>query len=343
MPSYGYMISQVCARKHAVKEPLRLGTLRPADDPSESGGADALELLYGIMHGLVDHRLTTGSDKTRHLTIKSVTGIGRCVKFTYEIGRSGQASTITDPDDDSGSAPFNRSPRHIETQHHPRRGLLVLPDRSTAGMLVVEAHGRSTRRDVLRDELKRSFRRVTDGLILDVDPVADAAALARYLEEANINAINLRRYSIPHDLAENMGQAEEAGSFSMKTQITGPFKRVFLKRLQNESDVRRRLLVMNDLDYNELNVETQSGDRTLTMSVIGDQAPRFINVIGSSRPSDQDFYASVNGSVSEVASGLGVSLPSNWATEGWSPEGAAYRIEPVTSSEEDADGSGGNE
>lgn len=337
MPSYGFLMSQIQIHRRAAKsEPLRLGTQLPPDDPADSG-TDTLQILYGIMRGLQGEQLDErGANATRHFTVATVEGVGRCIRFTANLGKSGQDSTIKDPEADTD--PFVRNRRHIETLNDPRRGLILIPDRSTAGLLIVEAHGRSSWRDILRDELKRTFRQHTDQLVLDVNSVVDAVALARYLEEAKVNRLILRRYKLPKDFGNGLELGEEDETFSMKTEIAGPFRRRVLRRLQENSEDRRRLLVMNDMNYDELNVQVQVGERQATISVVGDRAPSIINVIGGTRPNDATFYRAVTDSIAEMAPGVGVNLGDGWATTPWSEEGKAFIIERSATSEEDPDG-----
>jgi hypothetical protein len=347
MPSYGFLLSQVQVRRRAMKgEPLRLGTLQPPDDLSDSG-LDALRIIYGIMRGLRGYRIDeSGTNARRHFTVASAEGVGRCVKFTANLGKSGQDSTINDPEAGAEADPFVRSRRHIETLNEPRRGLLLLPDRSTAGLLVVEAHGRSSWRDILTAELKRLFRQNTEQLVLDVNSVVDAAALARYLEEAKVNRLILRRYKLPRDFAGGLEMgAEEDDTFSMKTEIEGPFRRVILNRLQENSAARRQLLVMNEMNYDELNVQVQVGDRRVTISVVGDRAPSIINVISGTRPSDAAFYRAVTDMIAEIAPGVGVNLGDGWATSPWSDAGRAFIIErrPADSEEDPDDAENGDQ
>jgi len=328
MPSYGFMMSQI--RVHRIRQadaPLRLGSLLPPDD--QGTGTAALKLMYGIMRGLSGLRVAD-SKGTKHFKVTSVEGIGQCVHFQFELGRSGQDSTITDPEAESGAEPFLRSQRHIETLAQPRRGLFILPANSTAGLLAIEAHGRSTGRDLLKTELKRAVRAVTEeNLILDVDPVADVVALAEYLEQANINTINLRRYKLPKDVADQLEidhEGDDAGSMQM--MIEGRFKRGLLEKLRNNPDARKRLLVMQGIDFDELNVQLEANGRRLTMAVIGEHAPTIINVIGPTRPTDERFHEAVRATATEIALGLNVRLgDDNWATEPWSDEGRAFIIE----------------
>ena len=67
-------LRSICAHKYGQKdEPLRLGTLNERDEAPSGGINASLRTIYGIMHGLVDDRLTN-SNETRHLTVRSVTG-----------------------------------------------------------------------------------------------------------------------------------------------------------------------------------------------------------------------------------------------------------------------------
>jgi hypothetical protein len=56
-------------------KPSVSGTLNERDEAPSGGTNASLRTIYGIMHGLVDDRLTN-SNETRHLTVRSVTRVG---------------------------------------------------------------------------------------------------------------------------------------------------------------------------------------------------------------------------------------------------------------------------
>lgn len=142
MTSYGYQLFTF--RVHKPRQPddnLALGELFHPPDSAQARAMgwknDALPMIYGILHGAEGRRINAG---TKHLTIKNVTGSGRCIRFTAEVGTSGQTSVFTGP---QAIAPvFRRGPQHIESGDN--RGLLVVPTRSRRGLLVLEARGRTT-------------------------------------------------------------------------------------------------------------------------------------------------------------------------------------------------------
>ncbi len=325
MPSYGYTIHQFQVHPHGKPdEALRLGTLEAPDVPGDAG-TDALDVLYGLLYGMVGHPVADRADSTRRLELTSVHGVGRCVRFSGDLGRSGQESQIIDPGDGST---FQRTSRHIENV--ARRGLLVVPDHSTAGLLIVEAYGRTTGRRLLADDLKRTFRSYTER-ILDFLPAVDSKALAAYLEQAKINAIRLRRYKLPSDVADQLEmEGDQVDAGELDTFVRGPIKRTILNRLQHSEDARRRMLVIGGTEYNEASVQVQVGSRPLTVDITSDRAPKFITVIGPRRPTDEQFYAEVTAAIPDMAPGVNVRLAHEWATKPWSDEQRQFMIERRT-------------
>lgn len=325
MPSYGYMVYRFNVHRHGkAGSPLRLGTLEDPNEPGDAG-TDALDIVYGILQGMVGIPVTDA--KSKHLTIETVTGVGRCVRFTCQLGQSGQESQISDPEDTESPA-FRRTARHVEAI--PSRGMLIVPNRSVHGLMVIEAHGRRTGRELFQGEVKRLFRVATsETLIMNFTPAIDEVALAQYLANAQVNSIGLRRNTIPKDLAEVMEMEQEeksAGTLNMKVQ--GRFKRDILHKLQQNAEARRRMLTVDGLEFDELNVKVQVGDRQTTVSVTGDQMPMFINVIDPKhRPPDDRFYSAVQAEVPQISRGLNVQLTGDWASRPWSEERKAFIIE----------------
>lgn len=339
--SYGYLIWKVFLHKHGrIDEPLRLGTLQPLDSTEETpaDGPVALRTFYGVLRGLVGSEIKDASGEKR-ITVKSVNGDGQCVRFSMDLGRSGEESDIFDPGQDQPV--FQRKRHHIDTTK--RRGMLVLPDRSPAGLLILEAHGRGTGKDLLAAELKRIVKAHTDRLITEFPDLADPGALAEYLKQADIKRVTLKRTGVPEDIANGIGMLfDEAEVGRLELQIKQsrrfPWRRdVLTKLLEAEGDQRRQMLTVNGLEYQELNVQVAVGRRRTTVSVTGQQAPSFIYLMdpADERPSDDVFYAQVNETVADVAEGAGVRLGSTWASQPWSEASRGFIIERPAQEESD--------
>lgn len=323
MTNYGYMLFTFRVHRHGDPDnPLPLGELsRATGAPSlPAGHTDALIILYGLLNGLSGRRI---DERNRHLAIASVCPKGRCIRFTLDLGVSGQSSVFLDPAEESNAPVFTRADRHIET--NPRRGLMVVPTNSTVGLLVLEARSRSTGRDQLAAALKRGIRKHT-GLIIDFDAVVHEAALSAFLAQAHINAITLKRHSIPHDIAEQLEvrQPEEhLGRMELKISRgrIGAFRRQLADKFRQDSQARTRLLSMGGLDFNELNVQMQVGERNTTLSVAADKSPTFVYHLSSTEmPSELRFYEEVFKMVPEVAGAFGMIVGAGWDTGEWSEE-----------------------
>ncbi|MGH3628086.1 MAG: hypothetical protein ACRDRL_11695 [Sciscionella sp.] len=248
--------------------------------------------------------------------------MGRSVRFEVEVGHSGRTSRIFEPDDQDKPV-FERVERHIDSE--ARRGLLVVPAASTAGLLLFEVQGRSGAKSLLAPTLKRVFRTATDH-ILDLAAVADQGALERYLAEANIRNILLRRTGWPSDVADAAEFApEDVEEGKLEMRLTPgkikQYQRRLVERLRGDSDVRGRLLHLYNIHFDEISVSMDGAERRTTLTVTGDNIPTFIyDLSGRGRPSDESFYAELATGVEEIARAVGVHVSGDWQAGEWTPE-----------------------
>lgn len=328
MTNFGYMFFTFRAHRHGQGGvPLVLGQLYevPQGAVVSRSQTDAVVTLYGLLNGMVGHRI---DERHKHLGIASVKPTGRTINFTLELGTSGQNSTFVDPK--AGKTVFKREGRHIETGQ--RRGLFVVPTTSTVGLLALESQSRSTGREQLTAALKRGFRTHT-GLILDFDAVVHEEALSAFLAQAKVNAITLRRSGLPHDIAEQL-EVRQPDEHLGRMELTisrgriGEFKQQLADKFRRDKEARTQLLSAGNLDFDEVNVKLQLGERNTTLLVSADKMPTFVYHLSSrERPTDQRFYDEVIAMVPEVAQAFGAIVGGGWQTGEWSEEALTTEIQ----------------
>lgn len=327
---YGYMIYVFRVHPYRSKDPVVLG---------QTGGAgqqDALTVLYGALRAMTVRRI---SEKSKHIQARKVDGIGRTIRFSVSVGQSGQSSEFFGPADTEPV--FKRRDEHIET--NVRRGLVVVPSRAAVGLLVLEVHGRSGAKALLVPVLARLFRQHT-GLVLDVDAVADEAALQKFIAEAQAHEITLRRTGLPRDIADAVEMsADEAPVGKMELKITPGrlkrFQQALIGRLRGDNQTRSALLQIHGLQFDELSVGMEVGERRTTLTVTADSVPTFVYDIRShDLPSDDLFYAEVLASVREIAPAVGVNVTPGWENEKWSDDARTFSLTlPPEESDDDAE------
>lgn len=308
---YGYKAYTFQIHKYGrPQSPLVLGEL--------DGSHDAAVLLYGALRGV---QQTPYRDRQRHVRIVSAAGAGRTVQFKNELGRSGLYSTFYRAGTDEPV--FDRTPEHIESGVF--RGLLVAPTRSKTGMLVTEVQGRSGAKTVLVPAIKNVIRHHT-GLIVDFSAVVDEDALERFLSEAAIKDVTLRRTGIPNDMAEAAEFPEsfrERGKLELHITPGGPVKQLgeWIYKLRDDPSARRRLLQVGAFDFNDLSIGMEVGSRQTTLTVTADKIPSFVyDLPGPGRPDDDAFYSEVLSSVEEMARALGIPVGASWQSGEWSSD-----------------------
>ena len=236
---------------------------------------------------------------------------------------------------------FRRRDEHIET--NIRRGLIVVPSRASAGLLALEVHGRSGAKALLVPVLARLFRRHT-GLVLDVDAVADESALQKFIAEAQAHEITLRRTGLPRDIADAVEMnPDDAPVGKMELKITPGrlkrFQQTLIGRLRGDDQTRSALLQMHGLQFDELSVGMEVGERRTTLTVTADSVPTFIYDIRSHDvPGDDLFFSEVLASVREIAPAVGVNVTPGWEDEKWSDDARMFSLTlPPEESDDDAD------
>jgi hypothetical protein len=316
MTKYGYVVAHTFRVHRARKDPEPLGDF-------DGSGRDALVVLYGILRGLA---VTTVQDANRHLRARNVEARGRTVRFAIELGTSGQTSEFFDPA--AGDRPvFNREDRHIETG--VRRGLIYASSRAPVGLLITEVRGRSGAKTLLAPTLSRIFRHYTEH-VLDIATIADEDALRQFLERASFKEVTLRRTGLPRDIADAVQFATEdaeAGKLEMRIKpgsVARDYQRRIVERLRGDQDARRRLLQIHELDFSELSVSMEVGDRQTTLTVTADRVPTFVYDLPMRRePTDAEFYAEVRHAMPEIARAVGASVSTGWEAGEWSADARA--------------------
>ncbi|WP_328442875.1 hypothetical protein [Amycolatopsis sp. NBC_00438] len=331
MTSYGYKFYTFSVHhRRDTATRLKLGTLR-----GESGGADgipasrcdALITLYGLLNGIRGRRL---DEKTKHLTVQSVSPAGRSIRFTADLGTSGQSSTFIDPATGTDAQVFKRVERHIESNQ--RRGLVVAPTQSSVGMVALESHSGSTGSSQIIPMLKRGFTAHT-GLVVDFDAVVHEDALNAFLEEAHIGAITVRRQGLPNDLADLLEvRDKEAPLGRLEMKISKgripAFTRGLTDKLRRNAQAREQLLSVGGLAFDEVNVKMEVGDRATTLSISAERMPSFVYRIRTNAlPTDARFYEEVTQMVPEVARAFGAIVGAAWQTGAWTDASRATVVE----------------
>jgi hypothetical protein len=315
---YGYIAYTFSIHKHGSHDALPLGNI--------GTGQDSLVLLYGMLRGLGDKGIQSGN---RYLRADSVEGSGRTVKFRVAVGQSGVTANILDPDDDDKLV-FKRADHHIEASI--RRGLLVTPTQSRSGLLILEVYGRAGAKSILCPALKRSFRHHT-GLILDFAAVVDEEALRQYLEQAAIKGITLRRSGLPSDIADVVELAQnDTNVGNLELRITPgrikAFRQNLVDKLRGDDRARRSLLQVGGLDFSDLSITMEVGQRKRTLTIDADRVPSFIyDLPGAAALSDDAFFKEALASVDEIARAVGVTVGASWQDTQWSPDALSTTLE----------------
>jgi hypothetical protein len=331
MTRYGYAMYTFQIHHHGKGEdPLTLGALQHPAGSAEADAIgwknDAIQVLAGVLRGAgqrVEDR------RQRHLAIKTVTGVGRTIRFTAQLGTSGLNSDFIVPDTGDDEPVFTREGRHIETE--PRRAMLVVPTNSKTGLLALEVRGRATGREQIQSMIKRSMRHHTQ-LIMDFEAVVSQEALQKYLEQASVHNITLRRTGLPSDVADAVELGPQQSDVGFLKMIISPgslktFVKTLPDKFRTNPDARGRLLRVGGLDFQELSIQFDDGERQTTMEIAADQVPSF-NYILRSRdvPKDDEFYNAVLETVSAIAQPTGVVVGAGWQAGQWQDGATSLRL-----------------
>lgn len=198
----------------------------------------------------------------------------------------------------------------------------------------MEARSRTTGMTLLSATCKRGIRHHT-GLITDFNAIVHQAALDKFLEEAKVNAVTLRRHSLPSDIAEQLEVRQpDARLGNLELTISRGKIPAFTQRLTSkfrQDDARRRLLTVGGLDFDELNVRLKVGERQTTLSVSADQAPAFVYEMRSRQPpADEAFHQEVLATVPEAGPGVRGDCRCELARWGVFPTGTEDQARPAS-------------
>jgi len=144
----------------------------------------------------------------------------RCVIVEPDLQvvlRPGERGVRADFADENGQVGiFEQEPQH--TQLLKCGGLFRLPRNQSSGWVVFHVnHGRSVK-SLVTGEIVRRFREMFSGLVLEINPVVDAAAFEAAIEQDQLLSVNLYRHSPPTDIRD--GRKWGRTDTGLKLQLT---------------------------------------------------------------------------------------------------------------------------
>ena len=132
---------------------------------------------------------------------------------------------------------------------------------------------------------------------------------------------------MPPDIADAIDfNATEADAGKLELKIKSPNRakeaqRRLLARLRGDDAARRRLLQVHGMEFDELSVAMEVGERKTTLTVTADRIPSFVYDLPMRRsPTDAEFYREVRRAVPEIARAVGATLGQGWQAGEWSED-----------------------
>lgn len=189
------------------------------------------------------------------------------IDVTLRTGEKGVRSDIEKSD-----AVVPRYPD--DTERLRAFALFRVPAANHEGMAVFhQPHGRGIK-SLLADHLKKDFRNRFDGAALHLDPCVDASELRELMQDGRMKKIRLRHKRHPADDFDGLddyADPEEVGKVEVAIQPPrGRFMQrrgQLLERLLEQSHEGEQL-IFDGVEYDELSVEVQRGNRTKIIQVI---------------------------------------------------------------------------
>lgn len=189
------------------------------------------------------------------------------VDVALRTGEKGVRSDIEKPD--------TVIPRYPDDTERLRAfALFRAPAANHEGIAVFhQPHGRGIK-SLLAEYLKQEFRNRFDGVALHIQPCIDANELQQLLQEGLMKNIRLRRKRHPADAFDGLddyADPEEVGK--VEVAIQPPRGRSMFNRGQRlerllEQSHEGEQLIFDGVEYDELSVEVQRGDRTKVIRVV---------------------------------------------------------------------------
>lgn len=152
--------------------------------------------------------------------------------------------------------------------------LFRVPAANHEGLAVLHQPHRRGIKGLLAEHLKKDFRKRYQGATLHLEPCIDASELRQLLQDGRMKKIRLRHKRYPADDFDGLddyADPDEVGK--VEVAIQPPRGRSMLRRgrrlerLLERSEEGERL-IFDGVEYDELSVEVQRGDRTKVIQVV---------------------------------------------------------------------------
>jgi hypothetical protein len=201
----------------------------------------------------------------------------------------------------------------------PLRNIFIVPEHGTVALLMTERVGKNGLISILGPVMRRTFSSLYTEFVIEIEPLAPAAAIKHSIEDGKIKAIRLVKYGIPSDVADQymLGQHEEQLG-NMELYLRPGRNRFFGKSIADvidDDDRKAGLLEFNGVTYDDIKLEVRVGNQNRTLTITREIPPRVTFPISPQaatdalgRPLDEAFYGHATDVARELSLDLGINF-----------------------------------
>lgn len=233
---------------------------------------------YDLFELLIEYLHEINADISHHeklqllLTTKANLHLeGRRISGIFERGEYGYQSNIYNLE----SEKIEYIRKVMDAELLPFYFCFYIPDgESTRGVLILQRFGIYGIKGLVEIDLKHYIEKKLN-LILEINPLAPADMMKKFLDRGRVTKIRFIKYEIPRYLDkyfDKEGKFEEIGGYVEVRYVAGRNKNMpikgYLEQIIDQNQNPSQVIELPDYEYENLKVEVTMGDSVRTLNLL---------------------------------------------------------------------------
>ncbi|MBW4716210.1 hypothetical protein [Saccharothrix obliqua] len=285
----------------------------------EATGIDFLALFHGFLSD-VQAKPIKDERFGRYLDIESISPRGRCIRFITQYGRYGTTGRLIDTTTGDTTHDYDED----ESAVSPTRNLLASPESGDSAVFLAERYGGRGAASMILGQFKRAFKQrfEDDNLIFNYEGLLDQAAWDKYVQNADMTAIEVTRHGASSDFADG-SVAKAVGKIVCAVKPRWGerrFPRTVRDRVLSSEVKAQEVIGLKAQDDDEVELVLNDGVQQKRLLVGQPGVPVLVYPVAddnADRPTDDEVYAAMRQKVSELRTSIGLKLPYAWEAGEW--------------------------
>ncbi len=324
MAKHAYVAYRITVTKLRDKDELNVGNF-------DGRGSDLLTLFHAFLSDIASEPLQE-KKYDRLLMISSLDPRGRTVHLKAKYGRFGLSGTLVN----ATSGEITYSYDEDESPVSETRNMLACPKNGKWAVFLAERYGGRGAASMLIGQFKRAFRSRfgSDGFIVRFEGLMDPDAWAKYVNEADMKELQIKRWGPSPDIADDLTAKSVGRIVSHVKPHRGQksFPRAFREKITRGEIRAQEIIGIPVKDDDEVEMVLDDGQQQRSLILGETEIPILAYLLAEDtdeRPADDEVRHAMLEKVSDLKARLQLALPSDWSEGEWGHKELSVKLDPV--------------